>query len=317
MFDDIRQELGASLENIRGRLKPNADLAGTTWFRTGGPAQLLFQPEDEEDLASFLAVLPPQYPVHVIGLGSNLLVRDGGIRGVVVRLGAKGFGRATFDGANVTAGTAISDKKLAAQALSSGVSGFEFYHGIPGAIGGALRMNAGAHGAETKDIFVSARGVDRQGNIHILDKEAMGFSYRKTKASPDLIFTSAQFKGTLAPRAEIEEAMVAVQKHREEAQPIKARTGGSTFKNPPEQSAWKIVDSAGCRGLRIGNAQVSELHCNFLLNLGGASAHDIERLGETVRAKALAATGVRLEWEIKRIGEFKDGAAIEPFLGET
>lgn len=316
VFDDIRDVLGAGAEKIRGRLTPNADLSAVTWFRTGGPAQLMFQPADEEDLALFLALLPAEIPLTVMGLGSNLLVRDGGIRGVVVRLGAKGFGQTVCSGDLLTVGAAVPDKKFAAEALKAGLTGFEFYHGIPGAIGGALRMNAGAHGTETGDHFVSARAVSRTGELVTPDHDAMGFSYRTIAAPSDLVFTQAVFKGTPADAATIQDNMDAVQRHREEAQPIRSRTGGSTFRNPEGNSAWKVVDAAGCRGLQIGGAQVSEMHCNFLLNLGGATAHDIETLGETVRARALQKSGIALDWEIKRLGEFKDGQSVLPFLGE-
>jgi len=314
----------AAVESLRGALKgtltPGAPLAELVWFRAGGAAEMLFQPADTDDLARLLAGLPLDVPVTVIGLGSNLIIRDGGLAGVVVRLSARGFGGLErLAGDRIRVGAAVPDKRLAAFALAEGLDGFAFYHGIPGGIGGALRMNAGAHGAETRERLVEVEAVDRAGRRHVLPAEALGMRYRHTDAPADLVFTAAVFQGTPAPRAEIEAAMAAVQAHREANQPIRERTGGSTFKNPPGHSAWKLVDAAGCRGLRLGGAQVSELHCNFLINSGGATAEDIERLGETVRARVLAATGVRLEWEIKRLGRFLPGHAVAPFLadGET
>ena len=304
-------------EGIRGSLQRAFRLADITWFRVGGPAELMFQPADEADLAHFMQRLPPQVPVVVIGLGSNLLVRDGGISGVVIRLGARGFGAVEPIGDNrLKAGAAVPDKMLARAALEAGLGGFAFYHGIPGGIGGALRMNAGANGGETRERVVSVTAVTRAGAIVTLSNVDMGYAYRHSSVAPDLIFTSAVFEGVPTPRIEIEAAMAAVQEHRETAQPIRERTGGSTFKNPPGHSAWKLIDQAGCRGLRVGGAQVSEKHCNFLINVDGASGHDIECLGETVRARVLAATGVRLEWEIKRLGSFEVGRDVGEFLGD-
>ncbi|MGD9739361.1 MAG: UDP-N-acetylmuramate dehydrogenase [Bauldia sp.] len=308
-------------EGIRGRLTPDAPIAPATWFRVGGNAELLFQPADEEDLAAFLAKLPAGVPVTVIGVGSNLLVRDGGIAGVVIRLSAKGFGHATRDGNRVRAGAAVLDKRLGAYAAEKELAGFAFLHGIPGAIGGAVRMNAGANKAEIRDILVEAVAIDRAGRRHVLSNADMRFAYRHTHAPEDLIFTEAVFEGVPAPRADIDAAMAAVQAHREAAQPVKEKTGGSTFTNPDppgtpsQRSAWKLIDAAGCRGLVVGDAQVSEMHCNFLINRGNATAYDLELLGETVRARVLEHSGVRLEWEIKRIGRFADGREVEPFLG--
>lgn len=301
---------------IRGALQPGYDLTGLTWFRAGGPAELLFQPADEADLAAFLGILPAEVPVTVIGLGSNLLVREGGIAGVTIRLSARGFGQVEpVEGNRLRAGTAVPDKKLAEAALAAGLGGFAFYFGIPGGIGGALRMNAGANGGETRERVVEVRAVDRSGAVRVLSNAEMGYAYRHSSAAPDLIFTSALFEGVPMPADEIRAAMDAVTAHREAAQPIRSRTGGSTFKNPPGHSAWKLVDAAGCRGLRIGDAQVSEMHCNFLINQGSASAYDIELLGETVRARVLAQSGVRLDWEIKRFGRFAPGREVAPFLG--
>jgi UDP-N-acetylmuramate dehydrogenase len=309
------------LPTPRGALQADQPLAPLTWFRVGGPADVLFQPADADDLASFLANTPADIPVTVIGLGSNLIVREGGIRGVVIRLSARGFGKITVEGDRLRVGAAVPDKRVAAAARDAGLGGFAFYHGIPGGIGGALRMNAGANGTETKDRLVELVAIDRAGERHALSLADMGYTYRHAAAPADLIFVEAVYQGEPRERAVIEAEMAAVDEHRETAQPIKdasgqaSKTGGSTFKNPPGTSAWKLVDQAGCRGLRIGDAQVSEKHCNFLLNLGEATAHDIELLGETVRARVLATCGVRLDWEIKRLGAFAPGRTVEPFLG--
>ncbi|SHF22380.1 UDP-N-acetylmuramate dehydrogenase [Kaistia soli DSM 19436] len=308
--------LDLDLAGIRGRVTPNFRLDTVTWFRVGGLAQMLFQPADEADLQLFLQQLPAEVPVLVIGVGSNLLVRDGGIPGVVIRLSAKGFGgMERLSGDRIRVGTALPDKRVAAFALDEGLAGFAFYHGIPGAIGGALRMNAGANGGETRERLVEVTALDRSGTRHVLSNADMGFTYRHTDAAEDLIFTEAIYQGEPANRGVIEAAMAEVEAHRERAQPIREKTGGSTFKNPPGHSAWKLVDGAGCRGLKIGGAQVSEMHCNFLINTGDATAHDLELLGETVRARVLAASGVRLDWEIKRLGLPGAGGAVEPFLG--
>lgn len=303
--------------DIRGRLTPDAEIAPFTWFRVGGRAELLFQPADADDLALFLSRLDPAVPVHVIGVGSNLLVRDGGVPGVVVRLTAKGFGHAVRDGDAIRAGAALPDKRLAAFARDEGLGGFAFFHGIPGTIGGVLRMNAGANGAETRERLIEAQAVDRQGRRHVLSLADMGFTYRHSAAPDDLIFTEALFTGPPADRAAIQAEMDAVEHHRETAQPIREKTGGSTFTNPPGHKAWQLIDAAGCRGLRIGGAMVSEMHCNFLINVDNATAHDLERLGETVRARVLATSGVRLHWEIRRIGRFAGDGAVEPFLGKS
>jgi UDP-N-acetylmuramate dehydrogenase len=314
LLDELRPRLGG----IRGRLTPNADMAPVTWFRVGGPAEILFQPADEEDLALFLAKLPAEVPVTVVGIGSNLLVRDGGIRGVVIRLSAKGFGHVMREpGDRIRVGAFLPDKRLAAFALEEGLDGFAFYHGIPGGIGGALRMNAGANGRETAERLIGVRAVDREGRVHVLSPADMGFAYRHSGASDDLVFTEATFQGTPADRADIQKAMDAVQHHRETAQPVKEKTGGSTFKNPPGTSAWKLIEGAGCRGLKVGGAEVSEMHTNFLINAGDASGADIEELGETVRARVYETSGVRLEWEIIRLGEFLPGRAVHEFMGRA
>lgn len=300
---------------IRGRLTPCASLAEVTWFRVGGPAELLFQPADADDLGLFLSRLPQDVPVTTIGLGSNLLVRDGGLPGVTIRLSARGFGFVERIGATkLRAGCAVPDKKLADAARDAELGGFAFYHGIPGALGGALRMNAGANGTETCQRVVEIEAIDRQGKRLTLTNADMGYAYRHSSAAPDLIFVAATFEGDPSDKATITEAMQAVAEHREKNQPIKDKTGGSTFKNPPGTSAWKEVDMAGCRGLRIGDAQVSEKHCNFLINTGHATAYDIELLGETVRSRVLQTSGLRLEWEIKRIGSFEEDRQVLPFL---
>jgi len=312
----LLERLSERLDGIRGRLTPNAPMDQITWFRTGGPAELLFQPADADDLAEFLRVLPADVPFTVVGVGSNLLVRDGGIPGVVIRLSAKGFGQVALqDGNRILAGAALPDKRLAAFALSQSLSGFSFYHGIPGSIGGALRMNAGANGGETRERVVEVYAVDRQGNRHTLSNEAMGYSYRHSGAPKDLIFTGALFEGYPEDEAVIKAEMDAVQHHRETVQPVKEKTGGSTFKNPEGTSAWKEVDKAGCRGLMIGGAQMSPMHCNFMINTGTATSHDLETLGETVRAEVLETSGIRLEWEIKRIGLFRPGQEVQEFMG--
>lgn len=301
--------------SVRGRITPAAPLAPFTWFRVGGPAEVLFQPADADDLAAFLAATDPAVPVTVIGVGSNLLVRDGGIPGVTIRLSAKGFGEVSREAGNrIRAGAALPDKRLAAFALQEKLGGFAFYHGIPGTVGGALRMNAGANGAETRQRLIEVNAIDRRGNRLRLTNADMGYTYRHSAAPDSLIFTDALFEGSPAESAEIQAAMDAVQHHRETVQPIREKTGGSTFTNPPGMSAWKLVDAAGCRGLKIGGAQISEMHCNFLINTGAATAYDLELLGETVRARVLETSGVRLEWEIRRVGDFVPDTEIREFL---
>lgn len=302
MLQGLAGELSARMPDLRGRLLSEAALADLTWFRVGGPAEVLYTPADEADLSYFLKHLPREVPVTTIGLGSNLLVRDGGIRGVVLRLG-RGFGQIARQGdAQLRAGTALPDVKLARAAADAGIAGLAFYRGIPGCIGGALRMNAGAHGTETKDVLVEARAVDRQGAVHVLGLTDLDYSYRHCGAPEELIFTEALFQGCPGETAAIQAEMDEIAEYREEVQPIKSRTGGSTFKNPPGHKSWQLIDAAGCRGLEIGKARVSELHCNFLINEGGATAHDLETLGETVRARVKETSGVDLAWEIKRLG---------------
>jgi UDP-N-acetylmuramate dehydrogenase len=310
MFEDITSELRANIPELRGRLAANAPLADITWFRVGGPAQALFTPADESDLAAFLQKLPDDVPINIVGLGSNLLVRDGGVPGVVIRLG-RGFGDIKVEPGNrLRVGTAVPDVKVARAAAEAGIGGLAFYRGIPGSVGGALRMNAGAHGRETKDCLVGARAVDRVGNIHILSLADMGFTYRHCGVPDGWIFTEATFEGTPGDPAEILKEMDDVAEYREKNQPIKERTGGSTFKNPPGHSAWKLVDEAGCRGLRVGGAKVSEMHCNFLINDRQATGEDVEKLGETVRARVKSASGVTLNWEIIRLGLPKPGQPV-------
>jgi UDP-N-acetylmuramate dehydrogenase len=309
--------LGDRLVGIRGRITPNAEMDKITWFRAGGIADALFQPADEEDLAAFLKAVPAEIPLTVVGIGSNLLVREGGIPGFVIRLSAKGFGEAeAISETQIQAGAATPDKRVAAVALEAGIGGFHFYHGIPGAIGGALRMNAGANGVETRERVVEVRALDRKGKVHMLTNADMGYTYRHSSAPAGLIFTSALFEGYPEDKATIKAAMDAVQHHRETVQPIREKTGGSTFKNPEGTSAWKEIDKAGCRGLMIGGAQMSPMHCNFMINTGNATGYDLEFLGETVRARVLEHSGIRLHWEIKRIGNFKPGHEVQEFLGQ-
>ena len=290
------------MPDLRGRLLANESLALLTWFRVGGPAQILFTPADEDDLAYFLMRLPNDIPVYTVGVGSNLIVRDGGVPGVVIRLSPRGFGEIKADGDTVRAGTAALDKRVAEAAAAANIGGLEFYFGIPGSIGGALRMNAGANGGETKDVLVEASGVTRAGERVIFSNADMKFVYRNSGVDTSVIFTSALYRGRITDAETIRARMNEVQNHRETAQPIREKTGGSTFKNPPGHSAWKLVDAAGMRGFRVGGAQVSQMHCNFLINTGDATGHDIETLGETVRARVKENSGIELQWEIKRIG---------------
>lgn len=296
------------LPQARGRLTANASLAPTTWFRVGGPAEILFKPADRDDLAAFLAGCPADVPVTVIGVASNLLVRDGGVPGVTIRMG-RGFVDAVAEGTELRVGSAALDLNVALTARDAGVAGLEFLSGIPGVIGGALRMNAGAYGREMVDVVVSAEALDRQGNLRELTLDDLGFSYRRSSVPADWIFLGARLKGEPGDPAAISARMEEIQKSREDSQPVRARTGGSTFANPTGDKAWRLIDAAGCRGLRIGGAQVSEKHCNFLLNLGDATAADIENLGEEVRRRVLEDSGVTLEWEIKRIGLPAEGGA--------
>lgn len=296
------------LPAVRGRLEANAPLAEFTWFRVGGPAEVLFTPLDETDLADFLKATPAEIPVYVIGVGSNLLVRDGGVPGVVVRLG-RGFSDMKLEpNHRIRAGSAVPDVRVAKFAYDNVIDGLTFLRGIPGTIGGALRMNGGAYGGETKDVVVEVRGLDRTGKLHVLSTADMKYSYRHCGAAEDLIFTEALLQGRPGNQADILAAMEKITDSREATQPIKSRTGGSTFKNPPAHKSWQLIDKAGMRGFAIGPAKVSDLHCNFLINEGGATAAQIEKLGETIRERVKATSGIELEWEIKRIGVAHDQA---------
>jgi UDP-N-acetylmuramate dehydrogenase len=299
---DLVSEITAAMPKLRGRLVANQKMADITWFRVGGPAEVMFSPADEEDLSYFLGDLPPEIPVTVVGVGSNLLVRDGGIEGVVIRL-ARGFNEAVVEGDLIRAGTAVPDVRLAQVAADAELAGLAFYRGVPGTIGGALRMNAGAYQRETKDALVEARAIDRKGELHVLKNADFNFSYRHSELPADFIVTQAVYRGTQGDKAAIKAEMDKITEAREATQPIKSRTGGSTFKNPPGQKSWHLIDAAGCRGFVVGDAQVSELHCNFLINRGNATAADIENLGEEVRRRVKENSGVELEWEIVRLGK--------------
>jgi UDP-N-acetylmuramate dehydrogenase len=302
----VTNDLVSRLPVVRGTYRSHADLAQTTWFRAGGTAEVLFKPRDEEDLAVFMANRPLDVPVTVIGVGSNLLVRDGGVPGVVVRLG-RGFVDIRTDGTAVVAGAGALDLNVARVAADAGIAGLEFLVGVPGTIGGAVRMNAGAYGTELKDVLVSARAVDPRGGRHSLGPDHLGHAYRSSSVPEGWIFTEATLAGTAGDADEIRARMEDIQAARQESQPIRSRTGGSTFKNPPGLKAWELIDRAGCRGLKRGAAMVSEQHCNFLINTGGASATELEELGEEVRRRVLQATGVALDWEIRRIGRRPNG----------
>ena len=299
-----------NLPAVRGKLLSDEPLAPFTWFRVGGPADLLFLPEDEDDLAAFLRGLDPAVPVTPLGVGSNTLVRDGGVEGVVIRLAGRAFGKVEpRGGTRIFAGAAALDAHVAREAGKAGIAGLEFYRGVPGSIGGATVMNAGCYGAETRDVLVQAYAVTRAGERVSFSNAEMGFSYRKSSraAQGGLIFTGALFEGRPDAPAAIEARMAEITARRETTQPIREKTGGSTFKNPEGQSSWKLVDEAGWRGKPYGGAMFSPLHANFLINTGEATAADLEGLGEAVRADVKARTGVELEWEIKRIGRPKIG----------
>jgi UDP-N-acetylmuramate dehydrogenase len=301
-FPDITADLRSRMPALRGTLEANAPTAPLSWFRTGGPAQVLFTPADADDLAYSLANLDADIPVLVVGLGSNLLVRDGGLPGMLIRLG-KPFAEVAIEpNHRVRAGAAAPDVKVARAAAEAGIAGLSFLRGIPGTIGGALRMNGGAYGGETKDVLVEAKGVTRSGTLQTYTNAEMGFTYRHSSVPDDVIFTEALFEGRPGDPAEILAEMNAITDARSSTQPVNTRTGGSTFKNPSGKKAWELIDAAGCRGLRRGDAQVSEMHCNFLINHGSATATDIEALGEEVRRRVRETSGVELEWEIKRVG---------------
>ncbi len=304
------------LPEVRGRYRENAELAGVTWLRVGGPAEVVFRPADADDLAHFLKHKPADVPVTVIGVASNLLVRDGGVPGVVIRLG-RGFAAMRAEGSEIVTGAAALDVNVAKAAQLAGIGGLEFLVGVPGTIGGALRMNAGAYGRETKDVLVSAEALDAGGERHTLGPAELNFSYRHSDLPEDWIVTEARLAGRPDDKAAIAERMAEIQRAREASQPIRTRTGGSTFKNPPGEKAWQLIDRAGCRGLAIGGAQVSEKHCNFLINTGTATAADLEDLGEEVRRRVKQATGVELEWEIRRIGTRGEQAPSEAQAGAS
>jgi len=297
----ITSHLIDRLPRPRGRLTADAPLGPQTWFRTGGPAEVLFRPADAEDLAQFLKALPPDVPVMALGVGSNLLVRDGGVKGVVIRL-MRGFTGITVDRSEVVAGAGAPDLNVALTARDHALSGLEFLSGIPGTIGGAFATNAGAYGGELSEVLISAEAVDRRGAIHSVTAAELGFTYRHSKAPADWIFTSARLRAAPGDQLAIARRIAEIDSARTESQP-RSRTGGSTFMNPPGHKAWELIDQAGCRGLKVGDAQVSEKHCNFLINLGDATAADIEALGEEVRRRVIAQSGLQLDWEIKRIGE--------------
>lgn len=299
-----RSPLEGHLPAVRGSLEFGAPMSRLTWFRTGGPAEALFRPADLSDLTDFLAALSKDVPVTLVGVGSNLIVRDGGIKGVVIRLG-KPFAELRVEANRIVAGAGAMDITVSHLARDSGIAGLEFFRGVPGSVGGAIRMNAGAYGREVKDVLVSVSAVDRGGKLHTLKADEIAFTYRGNDIDPNWIIVEACFEGRPGDPAEIQKRMNEISAAREESQPLRTRTGGSTFKNPPGQSAWKLIEKSGCRGLTRGGATVSEKHCNFLLNTGEATSRDLEALGEEVRRRVKEATGVTLEWEIERIGEIQ------------
>jgi UDP-N-acetylmuramate dehydrogenase len=298
------------LPPVRGKLTAEAPLAQSTWFRVGGPAEILFRPADPEDLARFLAERPDDVPVTVIGASSNLLIRDGGISGIVVRLG-KGFAAIEVEGETVLAGAGALDLTVALSAARAGLGGLEFLSGIPGTLGGALRMNAGAYGGEIKDVLLGATAIDGRGIVREVTAEALGLGYRHSAAPADWIYVAARLVARPGSADAIARKMALIRDRREASQPVRARTGGSTFANPPGAKAWELIDRAGCRGLRRGDAMVSEIHANFLINTGAATAADLEGLGEEVRRRVFETSGVTLDWEIRRIGR------PLPLLGEV
>ena len=291
-----------ALPEVRGRLLRDEPLAPFTWFRVGGAADVLFLPADAEDLAALLKALPTEVPVTVLGVGSNVIVRDGGVEGVVVRLAGRAFGQIAVEGLRVTAGAAALDAAVARAAAKAGVAGLEFYAGIPGSVGGALTMNAGCYGSETKDVLVSAWGIDRTGARREFVLADFGYTYRHSQAPADIIWIEATYEGRADAPEAIQARMDEITARREQSQPIREKTGGSTFKNPEGHSSWKLVDAAGWRGKPFGGAMFSPLHANFMINTGEATAADLEALGEAVRADVKASTGIDLHWEIKRIG---------------
>jgi len=293
----------ATMPKVRGKLTPNAPLAPLVWFKSGGRAEWLFEPKDETDLVDFLHELDPAIPLMALGLGSNLIVRDGGVPGVVVRLG-KAFARIEQLGDTaLRCGGGASGILVSSTARDAGIAGLEFLRGIPGTVGGFVRMNGGAYGREVRDVLVSAKLALRSGELIEWPLDRLGYTYRHSDVPEGAVVVEATFRGTLGEPEVIGAEMDAIARAREESQPLRSRTGGSTFKNPPGHKAWALVDAAGCRGLRQGDAQVSEKHCNFLLNLGSATSADIEALGEEVRRRVLAKSNINLEWEIQRVGD--------------
>ena len=291
----------AHVPNLRGRLRPDLPLAPRTWFRAGGAAELFFEPADLDDLQSLLRDRPAGLPVTPLGVASNVLVRDGGLEGVVVRLSGP-LATVRVDGARIIAGAGASDRAVAIKAADGEVAGLEFLIGIPGTLGGAVRMNAGAFGGEAADLVETVSALDAEGRAHRLGASELGFGYRHSSLPEGWIVTEVTLRGAPGDGARIRARMHGIKAEREASQPLRVATGGSTFKNPEADKAWRLIDAAGCRGLRIGQAMVSDKHCNFLVNLGGARASDIERLGERVRERVQAATGVLLDWEIHRLG---------------
>lgn len=291
----------SKVPSTRGRLRADADLGKTTWFQTGGLAEVLFKPDDAEDLAEFLRLVPKDIPLTILGVGSNILVRDGGIEGVVIRLG-RGFTTCYSQNDRLVVGAGCLNANATVIAQQYGIGGLEFLSGIPGTIGGALAMNAGAYGTETKDILVSAEAIDPQGRKHTLTAKDMGYSYRHCSIPEGWVFTNAVLQGKAEKPEKIASRMETIARERNQTQPVRSRTGGSTFKNPEGYKAWKLIEEAGCRGMKVGGAMVSELHCNFMINTGDATSQDLETLGDKVRERVLATSGITLEWEIKRIG---------------
>jgi len=292
-----------ALPKVRGRLTAGAPLAPLVWFKSGGRAEWLFEPADTADLSAFMAELEPAVPVMALGLGSNLIVRDGGVPGVVVRLGKPFATAERYDSTTLRCGGGASGILVSSAARDAGIGGVEFLRSIPGTVGGFVRMNGGAYGREVQDVLLDCEIVLRTGQRKYLSLQELGYSYRHSKLPADCVVVSATFRGHIDAPAAIQAEMDRIAAAREASQPLRSRTGGSTFKNPPDIKAWQAIDAAGCRGLRIGHAQVSEKHCNFLLNLGGASSAEIEELGEEVRRRVEADSGVALEWEIQRVGE--------------
>lgn len=301
------------LPEVRGKIAFEVPMAPKTWLRVGGPARAWFQPADMDDLADFMTLKPADIPVLPVGVGSNLLVRDGGVDAVVIRLTGS-LARVEADGDRLTVGAGVTDRGLAVQALEAGVSGFEFYVGIPGTLGGGVRMNAGAYGGETAELIEHVIALDPRGGLHELSVADLGFGYRHSNLPEGWVAVAAVMKGTSGHPHRIRAKMARIKAERDVAQPIRVATGGSTFKNPDGQKAWQLIDAAGCRGMMHKKAQVSEKHCNFLINAGGAKASDIEDLGELVRDKVQASSDVSLEWEIHRVGR-RNGARPADVLG--